>query len=105
MWVEPLHAYDLGLTCLKFELPGYLMHQDRMVGWCTLFLTIVGKEAPAHALDDDYDERERNQFWKSKKWAYANLNRLFVRYVSHVMKPDFIDGSLLNGLKIRQPQH
>ena len=57
------------------------MHQDRMVGWCTLFLTIVSKEAPVHALDDDYDERERNHFWKSKKWAYANLNRLFVRYV------------------------
>ena len=105
MWVEPLHAYNRGLTCMKFELPVYLMHQDRMVGWCTLFLTIVGKEAPSHALDEDYDERERNQFWKSKKWAYANLNRLFVRYVLHIMKPDFINGSLLNGLKIRQPQH
>ena len=90
---------------MKFELPGYLMHQDRMVGWCTLFLTIVGKEAPAHALDEDHDERERNQFWKSKKWAYANLNRLFVRYVLHIMKPEFINGRLLNGFKIRQPQH
>ena len=70
------------LIYMKFELPGYLMHQDRMVGWCTLFLTIVSKEAPVHALDEDYDERERNHFWKSKKWAYANLNRLFVRYVS-----------------------
>ena len=69
------------LTSMKFELPGYLMHQDRMVGWCTLFLTIVSKGALVHALDDDYDERERNHFWKSKKWAYANLNRLFVRYV------------------------
>lgn len=51
-----------------------------MVGWCTIFLTIVGKEAPTHALDEDLDERERHHFWKSKKWAYANLNRLFVRY-------------------------
>ena len=64
----------------KFELPPHLMSQDRMVAWCTLFLTIVGKEAPAHALDEDLDERERNHFWKTKKWAYANLNRLFVRY-------------------------
>jgi len=53
-----------------------------MVGWCTFFLTFVGKEAPAGALDEDTDERERNHWWKSKKWAYANLNRLFVRYVS-----------------------
>jgi len=58
------------------------VNQDRMVGWCTLFLTIVGKEAPSHALEEDLDERERNQFWKTKKWAYANLNRLFMRYGS-----------------------
>ena len=52
-----------------------------MVGWCTLFLTVVGKEAPADALDEDLEERERNHCWKAKKWAYANLNRLFVRYI------------------------
>ena len=71
------------------------MQQDRMVGWCTLFLTIVGKETPVHALDEDYDERERNHFWKSKKWAYANLNRLFVRYVSCNRWLDFVDWRLL----------
>ncbi|KAL9637334.1 MAG: hypothetical protein Q9164_002255 [Protoblastenia rupestris] len=68
-----------GLQCM-FELPPYLMHQDRMVGWCTLFLAVIGKDAPSYALEDDLDERERNHFWKTKKWAYANLNRLFVRY-------------------------
>lgn len=67
---------------VKFDLSPHLMDQDRMVGWCTMFLTIVGKEAPAHALHDDLDERERNHFWKTKKWAYHNLNRLFVRYGS-----------------------
>ena len=56
------------------------MQQDRMVAWCTLFLTIVGKDAPENALDEDLEERERAHFWKAKKWAYANLNRLFVRY-------------------------
>ena len=59
-----------------------MLSQDIMVGWCTLFLTIVGKDPPAIALDDDLDERERNHWWKSKKWAYANLNRLYVRYDS-----------------------
>ena len=53
-----------------------------MVAWCTLFLTIIAKEAPEHALDEDLDERERSHFWKTKKWAYANLNRLFMRYGS-----------------------
>ena len=55
------------------------MGQDTMVAWCTLFLTIVGKEAPPNALDEDLDERARNHWFKGKKWAYANLIRLFVR--------------------------
>lgn len=69
-----MDVYDL-----QFELPPHLMAQDNMVGWCTLFLTFVGKEAPSAALDEDLDERERNHWFKSTKWAYANLNRLFVR--------------------------
>ena len=51
-----------------------------MVGWCTLFLTVVGKEPPQCSLPGDLDERETNHWWKAKKWAYANLNRLYVRY-------------------------
>jgi hypothetical protein len=52
-----------------------------MVGWCTLFLTVVAKDPPPSALPEDLDERESNHWWKAKKWAYANLNRLFVRLV------------------------
>jgi hypothetical protein len=51
-----------------------------MVGWCTLFLTVVGKEPPETSLPEDLDERELNHWWKAKKWSYANLNRLYVRY-------------------------
>ena len=29
---------------------------------------------------EDLDDREVHPWWKSKKWAYANLNRIFVRY-------------------------
>ncbi|KAI4188208.1 MAG: hypothetical protein L6R41_002295 [Letrouitia leprolyta] len=65
---------------IYLEMPPCLLVQERMVGWCTLFLNIVSKDAPANALEDDLDERERNHWWKSKKWAYANLNRLYVRY-------------------------
>ena len=55
------------------------MIQDKMVGWCTLFIQVVSKEAPPSALPEDFDERESNHWWKAKKWAYANMNRLFVR--------------------------
>jgi hypothetical protein len=56
------------------------MAQDNMVGWCTLFIRVVSKDAPPSALPEDVEERETNHWWKAKKWAYANLNRLFVRY-------------------------
>ncbi|KAK2759341.1 hypothetical protein FQN54_002819 [Arachnomyces sp. PD_36] len=65
---------------IYFELPPHLMEHQVTVNWCTLFLRIIGKEIPANTLPDDPDEREQNHWWKSKKWAYANLNRLFIRY-------------------------
>ncbi len=81
------------------------MIHDQIYGWCSLFLTIVGNEAPAQALDEDLDERERNHYWKSKKWAYANLNRLFVRYVLNVQHHNTASPHLLNFEKIRKSQH
>lgn len=65
----------------QYDLPSQLRDHQVMVGWCTLFLTVVSKDPPPCALTDDVDERESNHWWKAKKWAYANLNRLFVRYV------------------------
>ncbi|CAG8948647.1 hypothetical protein HYFRA_00001766 [Hymenoscyphus fraxineus] len=63
-----------------FELALSLRDQPVVIGWCTLFLQTVAKAVPATALPDDFVEREANHWWKSKKWAYFNLNRLFVRY-------------------------
>ncbi|KAI4155249.1 MAG: hypothetical protein L6R39_001282 [Caloplaca ligustica] len=65
---------------IYLELPPCLLSQDKMVTWCTLFLNIISKDSPPNALDEDLDERERNHWWKCKKWAYANLNRLYVRH-------------------------
>ncbi|KAL8761934.1 MAG: hypothetical protein Q9184_002003 [Pyrenodesmia sp. 2 TL-2023] len=62
------------------ELPPSLLNREKMVSWCTLFLKIVSKDSPPNSLDEDLDERERNHWWKCKKWAYANLNRLYIRY-------------------------
>jgi len=65
---------------IYFELPRSLRSHQAMVDWCTLFLGVVAKEPPAEAMLEDLDERELNHWWKCKKWAYVNLNRLFVRY-------------------------
>lgn len=84
---ESLEAGEMLRTVLKvykhaiyYELPQPLRSQEVMIGWCTLFLTTISKTPPASALPEDLDERETNHWWKAKKWAYANLNRLFVRY-------------------------
>jgi hypothetical protein len=31
-------------------------------------------------------ERERHHWWKAKKWAYFNLNRLYIRYEFTALK-------------------
>ncbi|KAL9055623.1 MAG: hypothetical protein Q9162_003433 [Coniocarpon cinnabarinum] len=65
---------------IYFELPPHLKEQQNIVGWCQLFLNTVSKDPPPSAMPEDQDERETNHWWKAKKWAYGNLNRLFVRY-------------------------
>ncbi|KAL3417133.1 importin [Phlyctema vagabunda] len=63
-----------------FDLGVSLRDQQSMIGWCSLFLHTVAKEAPASAMPEDLTDREANHWWKAKKWSYFNLNRLFVRY-------------------------
>lgn len=58
----------------------HLREESSIVPWATLFINVVNKEAPPEAMGDE-DERDQHPWWKTKKWAYSNLNRLFVRYV------------------------
>ncbi|KFX91778.1 hypothetical protein O988_07586 [Pseudogymnoascus sp. VKM F-3808] len=63
-----------------FDLAASLRQEQTTIGWCSLFIQTIGKEVPQSALSEDLTERESNHWWKAKKWAYFNLNRLFVRY-------------------------
>ena len=66
---------------IQLELPPSLRERDNNIAWCTVFLNTVSKTPPAIAVaEDDVYEREKHHWWKTKKWAYFNLNRLFVRY-------------------------
>ncbi|KAJ5368500.1 importin [Penicillium cataractarum] len=65
---------------IYFELSPALQTQQATVDWCTLFLRIISKTPPANAMAESKEERELNHWWKCKKWSYANLNRLFIRY-------------------------
>ncbi|KAI1407806.1 ARM repeat-containing protein [Hypoxylon sp. FL1857] len=62
------------------ELSSFLRQHDINIGWCTIFLHTVSKKIPASAMLDDIEERERHHWWKAKKWAYFNLNRLWIRH-------------------------
>ncbi|KAJ5666989.1 importin [Penicillium macrosclerotiorum] len=65
---------------IYFELSPALQTHQATVDWCTLFLRIISKTPPASSMAESKEERELNHWWKCKKWSYANLNRLFIRY-------------------------
>ncbi|KAI0390471.1 importin-beta domain-containing protein [Xylariaceae sp. FL0594] len=62
------------------ELSRYLMNREVNIGWCTIFLQTISKAIPASAMPADVEDRERHHWWKAKKWAYFNLNRLWIRH-------------------------
>ncbi|KAL3475794.1 armadillo-type protein [Aspergillus californicus] len=65
---------------IYFELSPHLQSHQATVDWCTLFLRIIAKPPPANSMMEEKEERGLSHWWKCKKWAYANLNRLFIRY-------------------------
>ncbi|ORY60630.1 importin-beta domain-containing protein [Pseudomassariella vexata] len=62
------------------ELSSFLRQPPVNIGWCTVFLHTVSKTIPASAMPEDVEDRERHHWWKAKKWAYFNLNRLWIRH-------------------------
>ncbi|KAK0655223.1 armadillo-type protein [Cercophora newfieldiana] len=60
------------------ELSDFLRQGPVNLGWCTIFLQTVAK--PIRTTEEDPLERERQHWWKAKKWAYFNLNRLYMRH-------------------------
>lgn len=62
------------------ELSDYLRQEHVNLGWCTVFLQTVSKAIPAKLMQEEPTERERHHWCKAKKWAYFNLNRLYIRH-------------------------
>ncbi|UKZ74242.1 hypothetical protein TrVFT333_001904 [Trichoderma virens FT-333] len=62
------------------ELSPYLRQDQVNIAWCTVFLQTVSKALPAAVVMSDVTDREKHHWWKAKKWAYFNLNRLFIRH-------------------------
>jgi hypothetical protein len=85
-WVSPPLPLDLLFyrrirsNTLQLELSDFLRERTSSIGWCTIFLQTVDKPIPASAMQEEFPDRERHHWWKAKKWAYFNLNRLYIRY-------------------------
>lgn len=64
---------------IEVDLPVCLQETSSLTPWGTLFLQLVDKKVPGS--DED------NVWWKTKKWAYRCLNRLFGKYGNPALQP------------------
>lgn len=74
-------------SSIHVDLPKCLQEHTALVGWCTIFLQLVDKKIPNEAQPADLEEREKFIWWKTKKWAYHCLNRLFGKYGNPAILP------------------
>ncbi|KAI9492090.1 armadillo-type protein [Zychaea mexicana] len=79
-----LKIYHAGI---QVDLPKCLQDTQSLVGWGTMFLQLIDKKIPMEALPSDPEEREKYPWWKTKKWAYHCLNRLFSKYGNPALLP------------------
>lgn len=69
--------------CATFqELPKELQEPKNMAAWGTLMLNVIRKELPEDVMKIAEEDRDSASWVKCKKWAFANLYRLFSRYAS-----------------------
>ncbi|KAI9483976.1 MAG: armadillo-type protein [Benjaminiella poitrasii] len=76
-------------SSIQVDLPECLQKPSSLAPWGTLFLQLVSKRIPNHLqpVTDDPEELENFVWWKTKKWAYRCLNRLFGKYGNPALLP------------------
>ncbi|GAA5795592.1 hypothetical protein HPULCUR_000953 [Helicostylum pulchrum] len=72
-------------SSIQVDLPKCLQDPASLVPWGSLFVQLVDKKIPEQVLPEDPEEREQFIWWKTKKWAYHCLNRLFGKYGNPAM--------------------
>jgi importin-7 len=71
-----LKAYK---TSTIVRLTPHQQSAESLVPWGRLLFQVVNLRVPNEIVPADEEERERSEWWKAKKWAYATLGRLFHR--------------------------
>ncbi|KAF7314790.1 Importin N-terminal domain-containing protein [Mycena kentingensis (nom. inval.)] len=67
-------------TSIVVHLSPHQQTAESIVPWGQLFFAVVNLQIPKEAVPEDEDDRERSEWWRAKKWAYATLGRLFHRF-------------------------
>ena len=68
-------------SSIVFSLSPHQQTPESLMPWGRLFEQVIRLELPKEAVPEDLEERERCEWWKAKKWAYATLGKLFHRLV------------------------
>ncbi|KDR83035.1 hypothetical protein GALMADRAFT_238799 [Galerina marginata CBS 339.88] len=67
-------------TTIIINLSSHQQSAESLVPWGQLLFAVVNLRLPVEAVPEDPEEREKCEWWKAKKWAYAVLGKLFHRY-------------------------
>ncbi|AET39936.1 Nmd5p Ecym_5161 [Eremothecium cymbalariae DBVPG len=72
------------------DLPFTLQRSDSFIPWANFHVKIIQQQLPKELLSSTHDDSIKSNPWiKAKKWAYANLYRLFQRYASESLSKKF----------------
>ncbi|SCU92436.1 LAFA_0F10462g1_1 [Lachancea sp. 'fantastica'] len=72
------------------DLPFALQRPEQFIPWANLHVAIIQQPLPSQIVSSAIASTPRYQPWvKAKKWAYANLSRLFQRYASTSLSRKF----------------
>lgn len=73
-------VFKIYKSVIWLELPSDLQNMSSLVPWGQLLLKVITKPLSREVMDQDPEAREAHVWWKTKKWAYFCLDRLFQRY-------------------------
>lgn len=71
------------------DLPVPLQTTENIANWCNFHVQVINKGLPEEVFKLDEGDRKFHPWLKAKKWAYANLQRLFSRYASTSLSKKF----------------
>ncbi|KAF8956524.1 armadillo-type protein [Flammula alnicola] len=86
-------------TTIVINISAHQQSAESLVPWGQLLFAVINLRLPKEAVPEDTEEREKCEWWKAKKWAYAVLGRLFHRYGNPSQMPSTLQVDYLEFAK------